>query len=57
MNHDEDLIVFIDLDTISEMKSLMLEDDDSGHLKVNRPNAKPIFAGKKSSTLPSAGPD
>ena len=50
MNHDEDLIVFIDLDTISDMESLMLEDDDSGHLKVNRPNAKPIIAGKKSST-------
>ena len=46
MSHDEDLIVSIDLDTISEMESLMLEDDDSGHLKVNRPNAKPIFADK-----------
>ena len=50
MNHDKNLIVYIDLDTISEMESLMLEDDDSGHLKVNRPNAKSIFAGKKSST-------
>ena len=46
MNHDEDLTIFIDLDTISEMESLMLEDDDSDHLKVNGPHAKPIFAGK-----------
>ena len=39
MNHDEDLIIFNDLDTISEMESLMLEDDDSDHLKVNGPHA------------------
>ena len=57
MNHDEDLTVFIDLDTINEMESWMLEDDDSGHLKVSGPNAKPIFAGKKSSTSPSVSVD